>query len=106
MIRPRRSNVPLPWRVYERFGKRTWRIYFQPVAGTRVHRERCIPGDRTKAEARAKARLAYQRLYGSTPEAIHEALTCRKLGERYFEWQESLPADDEERKADSMLEEN
>lgn len=106
MIRPRRSNVPLPWRVYERFGKRTWRIYFQPVAGPRVDLVRCFPGDMTKAEARAKARLAYQRLYGGTPEAIHEALTFRKLGERYFEWQESLPADDEERKADSTLEEN
>lgn len=103
MTRRRRVNNGLPWRVYERFGIRRWRLFLQPPSGPRVSLVECHAGAMTKAEARAKARLAYQRLYGSTPEALAEALTFKKLAEQYFEWQESLPADDDGRKADSVI---
>lgn len=106
MIRRRATNNGLPWRVYERYGARSWRIYYQPPTGPRVDLLRCFPGDMTRADARAKAKLRYQQLYGHTPEALPEVLTFRRLAERYFDWQESLPETDDQRKAASTLAEN
>jgi len=106
MIRQRATASTLPWRVYERYGARIWRIWYQPPTGQRVTLLTCFPGDMTRAQARAQAKLRYQQLYGATPEALPEALTFRKLGGLYFDWQRSLPEGDDERKADTTIEEN
>lgn len=106
MIRRRSTNSGLPWRCYERYGARIWRIYYQPPAGKRVTLAECFASDESKAALRAAARLRYQQLFGATPEAIPESLTFAKLGDLYFDWQASLPAADETRKAETTLSEN
>lgn len=106
MVRRRATNDGLPWRVYERYGARIWRIYYQPPAGPRVTLWQGMAGDATKADARAAARLKLTQLMAGTPEAPPEAMTFGRLAKLYLLWQGELAHDDEERKADSTLDEN
>ena len=106
MIRRRTVNTGLPWRVYERYGRRIWRIYYQPVGATRVTLFECFAGDVTKAEARSAARLKYAQMFAGTPEADSEAITFERLGKLYMQWQRELPETDEDRKAETTLDEN
>lgn len=108
MIRRRSKNNGLPWRVYERFGKRIWRIWYQPPTGPRVTLFECMASDVTRAEARRRAKLRFDQKYGSAPEApaSSETLTVARMFELYFDWQDELPATDDEKKAPTTLDEN
>ena len=107
MIRRRSTNAGLPWRVYERYGKRVWRIWYQPLGDKRVTLFECMASDVTKGEARRKAKLRYQQLYAGSPEAhADDNLTFKRLGELYFDWQGSLPVNDDGKKAETTIAEN
>ncbi len=106
MIRRRTTNNGLPWRVYERFGKRVWRVYFQPLQGPRVTLFLCHANDVTRAEARKRGKLRYDQLYAGMPEATSELMTFKRLGDLYFDWQSALPENDDGKKADSTIDEN
>lgn len=102
MIRRRKSPDGLPFRVYERHGKRRYSIGYKLPSGNWAWRLSC-PADELgqiyALRAEAVARAA-QTMRGE-PIGNFEALV-----QAWFAWQDSLPPSSADRRADSTLREN
>lgn len=107
---PRRRLVSsgLPDRVYERYGTRRWRLWFQPPAGPQVTLFECQANDVTKSEARRRAKLSHMARFAGKPEAQvdPEDITFSRLGALYFAFQRALPDSDDGKKTRETLDEN
>lgn len=104
MIRRRTKNKGLPWRVYAKFGARVWRSWYQPAGAPRETLVACFPGDMSRAEFNRRTRAVYAARNGGQPEA--EQMTFAALCTAYMEHQRSMSPEDEDRKAESTLDEN
>ncbi|VEH33572.1 site-specific integrase [Bordetella hinzii] len=103
MNRKRDRRDGLPYRVYERKGTRTYSIGYKLPDNTWAFRLRCPVTDRAKmSELRAEAiRRAGEIGLGRPAEGSVDALI-----DAWLAWQESLPLDSPERRADSTMDEN
>jgi integrase len=103
MIGRRKSPDGLPFRLYERMGKFTYSIGYKLRSGEWEFRLSAPANDAVKiAQAREEAIARANVLNG----IVVKANTTSSLINDYFAWQEGLPPDSEDRKADSTLKEN
>lgn len=99
----RRDKVDgLPFRVYERYGKRNYSIGFKAATGKWTFRYKCLVGDLVQISV--LRRKAIEGSAQSTDEATNESFS--KLVEIWFTWQESLPANSTSKRAATTLTEN
>lgn len=103
MIGRRKSPDGMPFRLYERLGKFKVSYGYKLPDGKWAFRLTAAASDKGAcARIRAEAIERANELNG----APVESGATEALFKRYFTWQRSLPADSEERKADSTLDEN
>lgn len=103
MSRPRARHDGLPYRVYERHGKITYSIGYKLPTGRWAFRLKCPIGDRAKmAEMRAEAirRAGEIGLGRPADDSVDSLFTT------WLVWQESLPLNSPQRRADTTLAEN
>ncbi|MDK6077901.1 tyrosine-type recombinase/integrase [Massilia varians] len=93
----------MPFRLYERVGKRTVSYGYKLPDGSWAFRLSAPTGD---AAARARIRTEAIDRANVLNGAPVEGGETEALFRRYFAWQRGLPVDSEERKADSTLKEN
>lgn len=101
----RRRDTPdgLPYRVYERRGVRIYSIGYKRTDGQWAFRYSCPIDDSTQiAELRRRA-IAESTLISH---GVRSSGPTEELIDAWFSWQESLPANDLKRRADSTLREN
>jgi len=100
MNRKRSRQDGLPYRVYERKGVKTYSIGYKLPTGKWSFRLKCAISDRAKmAELRAEAiRRAGEIGLGRPAEGSVNALI-----DTWLAWQESLPLDSPDRRADSTM---
>lgn len=102
MIRARQKPDGLPFRVYERYGKRSYSIGFKMANGRWAFRYDC------QVEDVAKIRELRRKAIADSAKVIED----RPLGgfgglvKAWFEWQDELPDRDERKRAKSTLAEN
>lgn len=102
MIRRRATPDGLPFRVYERFGKRVYSIGYKLKSGAWAFRYDCPVEDaRQVAALRRKAILESATVQDDRPTGGFAGLV-----DAWFTWQESLPPSDERKRADSTIAEN
>lgn len=102
MIRARTKPDGLPFRVYERYGKRTYSIGYKMTNGRWAFRYDCPVADVAKIrELRRQAITESAKVIEDRPEGGFAGLVTA-----WFEWQEELPRNDARRRADSTLKEN
>jgi len=102
MIRRRAVPDGLPFRVYERFGKRVYSIGYKLRNGRWAFRYECPVADaRQVAQLRKKAIIESSKVENDTPIGGFSGLVAA-----WFDWQEKLPATDERKRADSTIAEN
>lgn len=103
MIGRRKSPDGMPFRLYERIGKFKVSYGYKLPDGTWAFRLTASAMDKPAcARIRAEAIDRANELNGVRPEGGETDALFR----RYFAWQRGLPADSEERKAESTLNEN
>src|SRR6185437_14390778 len=103
MIGRRESPDGLPFRLYERKGKFKYSIGYKLPGGAWDFRLSAPAGDaELVAKIREEAIVRANVLNGM----VAKANTISALIDDYFAWQEGLPLDSEDRKADSTLKEN
>lgn len=103
MIGRRKSPDGMPFRLYERIGKFKVSYGYKLPDGTWAFRLTAAASDKPAcARIRAEAIDRANELNGGTPVGGETEALFR----RYFAWQAGLPADSEERKAESTLKEN
>lgn len=103
MIGRRKSPDGMPFRLYERVGKFKVSYGYKLPDGSWAFRLTAAASDKDAcARIRAEAIDRANELNGMPVESG----ATEALFKRYFTWQRSLPADSEERKADSTLDEN
>jgi hypothetical protein len=102
MIRSRLKPDGLPFRVYERHGKRIYSIGYKMTSGVWAFRYDCPVDDLSTIRAlRRKAIEESARVIEDRPEGGFSALV-----DSWFVWQEALPANDVRKRAPSTLAEN
>lgn len=103
MIRRRKTQDGLPFRVYQSFGKRTYSIGYKLSTGKWAFRYKCPVSDFAQiAELKALAiRESTKFAAGIPPDGKTSGLITA-----WTEWQEGLPADNILKRADSTLSEN
>lgn len=102
MIRRRATPDGLPFRVYERFGKRVYSIGFKMRSGRWAFRYECPVEDlRQIAQLRKKATLESANVHEDTRTGGFAGLVAA-----WFAWQEDLPDSDERKRKDSTIAEN
>lgn len=102
MIRPRLKPDGLPYRVYERHGKRIYSIGYKMTNGRWAFRFDCPVEDVAQIrKLRAQAIEQSARVIEDRPEGGFAGLV-----DAWFAWQEELPRTDARRRADSTLAEN
>jgi hypothetical protein len=102
MIRARDKPDGLPYRVYERYGKRVYSIGYKMTSGRWAFRFDCAVDDITQIKAlRRKAIEESARVIEDRPQGGFKGLVTA-----WFEWQETLPASDARKRADSTIAEN
>lgn len=102
MIRPRLKPDGLPYRVYERRGKRVYSIGYKMTNGRWAFRFDCPVEDVAQIrKLRAQAIEQSARVIEDRPEGGFAGLV-----DAWFAWQEELPRTDARRRADSTLAEN
>lgn len=102
MIRPRLKPDGLPYRVYERHGKRVYSIGYKMTNGRWAFRFDCPVEDVAQIrKLRAQAIEQSARVIEDRPEGGFAGLV-----DAWFAWQEELPRTDARRRADSTLAEN
>jgi len=102
MIRARIKPDGLPFRVYERFGKRTYSIGYKMVNGRWAFRYDCPVEDAAQIrKLRRDAIEASARVIEDRPDGGFKGLV-----QSWFDWQETLPSGDARKRADSTIAEN
>ena len=102
MIRARNKPDGLPFRVYERHGKRTYSIGYKMGNGRWAFRYDCPVEDVAKIrELRRRAVEESAKVVEDRPEGGFAGLV-----KAWFEWQQALPAKDARKRADSTIAEN
>lgn len=103
MIRRRSRPDGLPYRVYERIGKRMYSIGYKEKSGKWSFRLQCAADDRAKI-----ADLRREAIRRATDIGIPVPAegTFAALAEAWLEWQENLPDNSQNKRADSTLAEN
>lgn len=102
MIRRRSAPDGLPYRVYERFGVRTYSIGYKLKSGRWAFRYECPVDDlRQVAALRKKAILQSATITDDRPVGGFAGLV-----DAWFTWQEKLPDSDVRKRAKSTLDEN
>jgi integrase len=102
MIRRRAVPDGLPFRVYERFGKRVYSIGYKLRNGRWAFRYECQVADtRQIAQLRKKALIESSKVENDAPIGGFTGLV-----NAWFKWQEELPASDKRKRADSTITEN
>ncbi|MDR2506591.1 MAG: hypothetical protein LBD67_01115 [Candidatus Accumulibacter sp.] len=103
MNRRREKPDGLPYRVYERRGTRTYSIGYKQTNGQWAFRYSCPANDNNQiGELRRKA-ITESALLNH---GVRSTGQTEELIDAWFTWQESLPATDLKRRADSTLREN
>lgn len=102
MIRARNKPDGLPFRVYERYGKRTYSIGYKMGNGRWAFRYDCNVDDAAKIrETRRRAIEDSAKVIEDRPEGGFAGLV-----KAWFEWQESLPDTEKRKRAESTIAEN
>jgi len=103
VIKRRTKSDGLPFRVYERLGKRTYNIWYKLPDGKWAFSYSCSVLDPIKVSTlRRRAIEESTRIeFGFEPTGGTSALI-----DAWFVWQESLPIEDTKRRADSTIAEN
>jgi hypothetical protein len=103
MINRRRRPDGLPFRTYERFGKKYYSIFYKKPDGTRAWNLQCLVADAEKVrETRREGIIKAQRMNDGGPmEGSFGA-----LADAWIKFQRSLPLGSPERRAESTLDEN
>jgi hypothetical protein len=102
MIRRRAKPDGLPFRVYERFGVRTYSIGYKMRSGKWSYRYECAVDDAQKIqELRRKAILESANVKEDRPVGGFSGLI-----DAWFQWQEDLPDGDKRKRKASTLAEN
>lgn len=102
MIRRRASPDGLPFRVYERFGVRVYSIGYKMKSGKWAYRYECPADDAVAiAKTRKKAILESATVADDQPMGGFAGLI-----DKWFAWQECLPATDARKRAPSTIDEN
>jgi integrase len=102
MIRRRAVPDGLPFRVYERFGKRVYSIGYKLRNGRWAFRYECPVADtRQVAQLRKKAIIESSKVENDAPIGGFTGLI-----NAWFKWQEELPATDKRKRADTTIAEN
>jgi site-specific recombinase XerD len=105
MGRKRSKSDGLPYRLYERRGVHVYSIGYKTVEGTWAFRLKCRVNDRVRvAECRREAIQRAAALHAGGPDA--GPWTFAVLCDKWVERQRALPANAEEKRARSTLEEN
>lgn len=102
MIRKRSKADGLPFRVYERYGKRVYSIGYKMKSGRWAFRFECPVTDTVKIRSlRRQAIEESTRVIEDRP-----AGGFKELVEAWFAWQEGLPHVDKRKRASSTIDEN
>lgn len=102
MIRARNKPDGLPFRVYERYGKRTYSIGYKMGSGRWAFRYDCNVDDVAKIrEVRRRAIEDSAKVIEDRPEGGFAGLV-----KAWFVWQEGLPDTEKRKRADSTIAEN
>lgn len=101
MSRRRIRPDGLPYRVYERFGKRLYSIGYKQPDNQWAFRYTCSVGDSREIRAIRQKAIAQSLL-------VTQGIAGRTEGliDAWFKWQNALPAHDLNRRAESTLQEN
>ena len=103
MIRRREKPDGLPFRVYERRGKLYYSIGYKNPTGSWEFRMRCPISDKSRIqELRSEATSRSAALQLGKPSNDSFQALC----DAWFQWQESLPAQAVQKRAESTLKEN
>jgi hypothetical protein len=102
MIRSRLKPDGLPYRVYERYGKRVYSIGYKMTSGKWAFRYDCPVDDQSRIRAlRRQAVEESARVIEDRPEGGFAGLVAA-----WLEWQEQLPDTDTRKRAKSTIAEN
>ena len=101
----RRRTMPdgLPYRVYERRGKKTYSIGYKQSNGQWAFRYACPIKDKKQVETLRQKAITESVLLGINVSASGQT---EELIDAWFAWQESLPLTDLNKRAESTLREN
>lgn len=102
MNRRRTTADGLPYRVYERRGVRVYSIGYKLPSGRWAFRYECPVGDALQVAKLRSQAIADSANIGAEPPTGG----FKGLVDAWFEWQESLPANNTAKRADSTLKEN
>ena len=103
MIRRRSRPDGLPYRVYERIGKRVYSVGYKGKDGSWLFRLQCSADDRAKISDLRREAIRRATDIGIPAPADG---TFAALADAWLEWQRSLPDGSRNRRADSTLAEN
>lgn len=103
MPRARKKADGLPFRVYERHGKRVYSIGHMALDGTWSFRISCPADDKAKIAATRREAIARAATLGNKP-AIED--TFGALADAWLKYQEDKPLGSEGRRAQTTLDEN
>ena len=102
MNRPRHTNTGLPYRVYERRGKRVYSIWYIMKSGRRAFNLQCPADDENQIrKLRRQAIEESAKIIDDVPEGGFTGLI-----DAWFAWQEGLPETSAKKRADSTIAEN
>lgn len=103
MSRRRLKPDGLPFYVYERYGKRSYSIFFKGSDNVRKHNHACPVDDKDAIAAlrRKVTHMVLEMQSGKPAEGSFKA-----LAEAWWEWQNALPLKSPMRRAQSTLDEN
>ncbi len=102
MIRPRNTQDGLPFRVYERYGKRQYSIGYKMKSGRWAFSFRCPVDDANQIQKLRRNAIAESaRVVEDAPIGGFAGLV-----DAWFEWQEGLPEGSAKKRAASTIDEN
>ena len=104
MSRRRSKNDGLPARVYQRYGKRWFSVYFKAPDGTRVNNLHCDVTDKASVDRLRREMTMFAASYGA--DGGRRKDTVQAAFDAWFEYQASLPETSGSKRASSTLAEN
>jgi integrase len=106
MIRRRTTPDGLPFRLYERNGKRRYSIGYKGADGKWAFRMKCSVLDYERIREIRRQAIKRVANLGKDAEQKHAEGSFAALSEAWLQWQESLPDTAEEKRAESTIAEN